>query len=1058
MTTHPLFKDDLTASTTTNSGSLTFTLPAGMANNDYVVVVVGVEGVRSDAVPPSGWTVLGRNDTNHTSIVLGKRSDGTDSFFGATVTFPTSATAAAMGWVFTGVDPATDPEISVVDTGIKDTINPNGVTASWGADNNLFLAIGTASDDGATVNAWPTGYTVRQQQMTGGGGTNNDQTVAIASRELTVATDNPSLFNLSELEAVSGWTVVLRPAPDPPPAVSGPSGQPGGASFGDDSAVVFTPAEGHVEAGVEIVVDWDGDGDFDRPEENITDLVLGHETQTGRDLAAQYRGVVSPGRLRMQLRNDDARFSLFNDSSVLRSDGFSIDQGHKVRVQVAGTVQDDPVRLAGDRFLNGFNVDEVGNTWVDQTNGGFTADDGQGVVPRIRFSGGERSVATVPVGVSDGVVFTHFDHKDMEAEPGIVYRWTDVDNHGLVVVDRSSYNLGRIQHWYRSGGGSYVLESEVTVEDLESATLYVEVEGTQIRYGYGGEIFKYATAYDGAGTDWGMYCIWRGNVKPRFREFQMWDKKHTVNPDVLWTGRLSSVKPSGDVNGLETAVIEAEGFLAAAADVDATGLRTVGTGSGISWGSYAGAAAGEALRQAGLLHPPGPIYSDHTVGSDFGTGVGVLELLRKAEQAEQGRIYETPEGPVGLRSRGYTDGVVWSEWSDSGDAQFRFETVDVRDYRGDLVNRADATVSAAAPFFYVGAGNQGAGPVGAEISIAFTMPNLIPFGTQPGELMFIVFTSSVHDDDVAWQTPPGWVALLDPGSVKGKTGVYVKVLTEYDLVQLPSWTFYKDTARPGGSWIYQYGVVRDWYGSIDGGVSAVSRSAGDGTSGEARTNDLRFPTLEPAGGVDPHLFMACLSGVDASTNNGFTVANFTDETVPHRYYFNNTRVNSEPDHAHSSAYTWGIKYGVSTSETPSGFDDDFLGFDYLDAVCIGVRGKPRFTTTLEDHDSQARVGAIKSWDYDGTVFPDSGDADGANGALLASYSRPTPTLEVSFTATKRGDYRAQAVRRRVGDRIHVSMVSGAAAGIDGVFSIESVAHSFDQGAKRWTCKWGLAAV
>jgi len=1061
MTTFPTFVTSSTASTTSNSGTLTITLPSGIQADDRLLLVGVVEGIRTDATAPSGWDVLGDNDSSHTSWLLSKKATGTESGSTATFTFPTTATSAAMCWVIRGVDPATDPEASTYATGIASSVNGPGVTASWGADNNLFVAVCGASDDGATISAYPTGYNYQQQYMSGGGGTNNDQAIAVCSAQLASATGDPSLFSWSELEALSAITVAFRPIPDPPPPPTIPSGHPSGYSVGDDSSVSFSNTVTRTEADLEILVDWDGDGDFDEDIENVTGLVLDHSTTIGRDQASQYRGRVTPGQLQMRLNNDDCRFSQFNTESPLVTAPYSLDQGHKVRVQVAGTVNNDPVRIAGTRFESGIEVDDFGTPWVHQSLGGFISDDGQGVVPRQQFTGGDRSVSTLDVGTTDGVAWAEFDKKDMESEPGIMYRLSDSGTYGQVILDRRSFNKGYLQHWTRTGGGSHVMQSEVLVEDLESSAIFIDVQGDQIRYGLNGETLAYDTAFTGTGTNWGLYCIWRGKIKPRFREFQMWDRRYVPNEGVLWTGRLSSIEPSGDVNGLEIATIKAEGFLASGADVDVEGVKTVGTTGNISPGVPCGVAVGNALRQGGLLHPPGPIYSDHVIGSDYQVSGKALDLMRDAEHAEQGRLYETVEGPIGLFSRGFNTGVVHSEWADDEGAQFRFETVKLRDYRGDLVNRADAKVAPAAPTFYIGAHNAGNGPVGAEVSIALTLPDLAPFGTQPGELLFVTAVSSVYNKDTSWLTPQGFKMVVDPGANDGHPAVYVKVLTEDDINDPPQWVFYKDTDRPGGAWAYEWGVVRDWYGQIDGGVNATHTAVGGSGSSVLAARDMRIDAapLTPPGGTAPHLFFTGLFGIDTSANFNPNVATFTDETAPHRYFYHNQKVEIHPTNpGYNAGFVLARKYGVASSETPTRFDDDFRNFQNLSAVTLAVRGREGSTLVQDSKESIAAVGAIKSWDYEGAKFDNETDAQGVNEALLASYSKPTPTMTVSFTATKRPDYRAQAIRRRLGDLISVRMTTGAAKGVHGTFSIESITHTFDRGAKRWTCEWGLAST
>ena len=64
-------------------------------------------------------------------------------------------------------------------------------------------------------------------------------------------------------------------------------------------------------------VDWNGDGDFSDPNENISAFVFEASWEYGRDYASQLSGRSKAGSCRMSLDNSDSRFSPFNDSSPI---------------------------------------------------------------------------------------------------------------------------------------------------------------------------------------------------------------------------------------------------------------------------------------------------------------------------------------------------------------------------------------------------------------------------------------------------------------------------------------------------------------------------------------------------------------------------------------------------------------------------------------------------------------------------------------------------------------------------------------------------------------------
>jgi hypothetical protein len=76
-------------------------------------------------------------------------------------------------------------------------------------------------------------------------------------------------------------------------------------------------------------VGWDGDGDFDRPLEEISAFVFEASRETGRDFASQMSGRSKAGSCRIVLDNSDSRFSTFNVGSPLC--GLAL-PGRRVRV------------------------------------------------------------------------------------------------------------------------------------------------------------------------------------------------------------------------------------------------------------------------------------------------------------------------------------------------------------------------------------------------------------------------------------------------------------------------------------------------------------------------------------------------------------------------------------------------------------------------------------------------------------------------------------------------------------------------------------------------------
>lgn len=115
------------------------------------------------------------------------------------------------------------PEISAGSTGTGTVISPDGVTASWGVDDNQFLAIAVADFDngGDDITANPAGYTA----VTDGVDTSpfvytNLGVIAVAEKNATAASDTPGTFTSAQPQQWKGLQIVVRGPAGVVPVVS----------------------------------------------------------------------------------------------------------------------------------------------------------------------------------------------------------------------------------------------------------------------------------------------------------------------------------------------------------------------------------------------------------------------------------------------------------------------------------------------------------------------------------------------------------------------------------------------------------------------------------------------------------------------------------------------------------------------------------------------------------------------------------------------------------------------------------------------------------------------
>jgi len=215
---YPIIAD--IATTVFSSSSTSINLPAAIASGDLLLAAFSLDEDTRSVNTPSGWTLLlnqaGVNDAgsnDNRMMIFYRVANGTEGTTLA-VTLPTSSRTAVWTGRITGAATGTAPEAtgSGSTAGGTTTPNPPSETASWGSANNLWLVIGgfrAPDGSGPTVSSFPTNYVINQSVTSY---TNNRVTVAVAARNLTLATDDPGTFTISATSSTATATVVVRPA------------------------------------------------------------------------------------------------------------------------------------------------------------------------------------------------------------------------------------------------------------------------------------------------------------------------------------------------------------------------------------------------------------------------------------------------------------------------------------------------------------------------------------------------------------------------------------------------------------------------------------------------------------------------------------------------------------------------------------------------------------------------------------------------------------------------------------------------------------------------------
>jgi hypothetical protein len=196
-----------TTSGTNGSGTNhTLNYPAGVSSGMGVLMCIGYS-VNTSGTWPAGWSVtVATNTFGGGSVTIECRYRITDGTEAASITVTTGASArsAYRAYRITGAHASSAAEGNSTDGDGVTVANPPSVTASWGAEENLWFVAGVHQAE--TVITYPTNYT-------GNGVNQNTTAVGLATswRTATAATEDPSAFTWGSGNHSVAATIVVRP-------------------------------------------------------------------------------------------------------------------------------------------------------------------------------------------------------------------------------------------------------------------------------------------------------------------------------------------------------------------------------------------------------------------------------------------------------------------------------------------------------------------------------------------------------------------------------------------------------------------------------------------------------------------------------------------------------------------------------------------------------------------------------------------------------------------------------------------------------------------------------
>lgn len=195
-------------------------------SGDLIIVIAahdgaGVATYTFDNSTAGTWTEISSYSNGNVDYEChAKVADGTEDSATLSCTISQSEAHCHLVFVITGWDGTiTNVEIGTPAYAATGSPDAPSLTASWGSDDNLWIAFYSAEVGGCDPTVWPTGYTSNQIQDANRVDAAGAK-LAAATRENATATEDPSAWTVDDTSAdVVANTIVVKPAAASAPGI-----------------------------------------------------------------------------------------------------------------------------------------------------------------------------------------------------------------------------------------------------------------------------------------------------------------------------------------------------------------------------------------------------------------------------------------------------------------------------------------------------------------------------------------------------------------------------------------------------------------------------------------------------------------------------------------------------------------------------------------------------------------------------------------------------------------------------------------------------------------------